>query len=43
MARTDWTNGEVSATNQVQIKVGNPTAGSITPAACVVRYRIVRA
>lgn len=37
---TYW--GEVSATNQVQIKVGNPTAGSITPAVCVVRYRIVR-
>lgn len=34
--------GEVSGTNQVQIKVTNPTAGSITPAAMVVRYRIVR-
>jgi hypothetical protein len=33
--------GEVSAENQVQIKVGNPTAGSITPDPCVVRERIV--
>lgn len=33
---------EPHTTNQVQFEVGNPTAGSITPANCFVRYRVVR-
>ena len=34
--------GKVYATNQVNIIVSNPTAGSLTPSRAVVRFRVVR-
>lgn len=34
--------GQVSSATQCQIKASNPTAGSITPSAALVRYRVVR-